>query len=269
MTSLDHAPPDRAAVELTLRLRAAGCVFAEDEAALLLAESASAAHLETMVRQRENGVPLEQIVGWVEFCGLRVQLAPGVFVPRRRTSLLVREAAALAAEGAVVLDLCCGSGAIGLALAHVLGGAELHATDLDPAAVACARLNLASVGGTVYAGDLDETVPSRLQGQVDLVVACPPYVPTDAIALMPPEARDHEPVQALDGGHDGLALVRRIAAVAGRWLASGGHLLVESSDAQSATVVSVLGEHGLGARTVTDEEMGATVVVGRASPLGG
>jgi release factor glutamine methyltransferase len=264
---LDDASPDATAAELALRLRAAGCVFAEDEAALLLADCTSAAHLESMVRQREDGVPLEQVVGWAEFCGLRVQLAPGVFVPRRRTSLLVREAATLATDGAVVLDLCCGSGAIGLALAHALDHIELHAADLDRTAVACARLNLAPVGGSVYEGDLDAAVPWWLEGRVDLIVACPPYVPTDAIAFMPPEARDHEPVRALDGGPDGLALVRRIAGVAGRWLAPGGHLLVESSDAQSATVVPLFGAHGLEAWTVNDDEIGATAVVGR-SPLG-
>src|SRR4051812_9605748 len=101
---------------ITARLRASGSVFAEDEAALLVAEARTPGELEVMVGQRVAGTPLEVIVGWAEFCGLRIAVEPGVFVPRRRTEVLVREAVALAAPGAVVLDLCCGTGAVGAAI---------------------------------------------------------------------------------------------------------------------------------------------------------
>jgi release factor glutamine methyltransferase len=262
---------DAAGSDVEARLRAAGCVYAEDEAALLR-EAASGPALTRLVARRVAGEPLEQVLGWASFGGLRVGVAPGVFVPRRRTELLVREAVAVTTPGCVVVDLCCGCGAVGLVVAATVPGVELHAADVDPVAVACARDNLAglgAVGATVHLGDLVAPLPARLRGRVGVLAANAPYVPTAEIALMPPEARDHEPVQALDGGPDGLALVRRIAAVAGRWLAPGGHLLVESSDAQSAMVVSVLGAHGFDAWTLTDEEMGATVVVGRASLLGG
>jgi release factor glutamine methyltransferase len=248
---------------LVTRLRAAGCVFAEDEAALLVGETRSPEELETMVAQRVAGLPLEQIVGWAEFCGLRIAVEPGVFVPRRRTSLLVTEAAALAPRGGVVLDLCCGSGAIGVAVAAALGGVELYAVDVDPVAVRCARRNVEPFGGTVYEGDLDAPLPERLRGQVDLVVACPPYVPTSSLRLMPPEARDHEPRVALDGGEDGLDVVRRLAAVSARWLAPGGHLLVESSEPQADATVDLFERHGLSARVARSDDLGATVVTGR------
>jgi release factor glutamine methyltransferase len=266
---MDHSPHDThvsaPAADVSVvasRLRAAGCVFAEEEAALLVAEAGSLATLEEMVARRVAGLPLEQIVGWAAFCGLRVAVEPGVFVPRRRTALLVAEAAALAPRGAVVLDLCCGSGAIGVAIASALGEVELHACDVDPVAVRCARRNVEPLGGTVYEGDLDASLPDSLRARVDLMVACPPYVPTASIALMPPEARDHEPRVALDGGEDGLDLVRRLAAVAAEWLTPGGHLLVESSEPQADVTLALFEQHGLSARIVRSDDLGATVVIG-------
>ena len=104
------AVPDSAIVT---RLRAAGCVFAEDEARLLMSAAGTPAELDAMVGQRAAGLPLEQVLGWAEFCGLRITVAPGVFVPRRRTEFLVRQAVAIARPGAVIVDLCCGAGAIG------------------------------------------------------------------------------------------------------------------------------------------------------------
>src|SRR5688572_5374167 len=124
-----------AELAVVARLRAAGCVFAEEEAGLLTAAAATSGQLATLVDQRVAGLPLEHLLGWVQFCGLRIAAAPGVFVPRRRTELLVREAIARARPDPVVVDLCCGSGAVGAALAAVLDIAELHAADVDPAAV--------------------------------------------------------------------------------------------------------------------------------------
>src|ERR1700759_1839709 len=141
--------PDSAIVT---RLRAAGCVFAEDEARLLIAAARTPAELDVMVGQRVAGLPLEQVLGWAEFCGLRIAVTPGVFVPRRRTGFLVRKASALARPGAVGVDLCCGVGAIAAALAAAVDRAEVHAADIDPAAVRCARQNLPR--GHVYQGDL-------------------------------------------------------------------------------------------------------------------
>jgi release factor glutamine methyltransferase len=264
MTVAPSGPGSQARLEeaVVSQLRAAGCVFAEEEAALLLGEADGPAALEAMVARRVAGEPLEHVLGWAELCGLRFAVEPGVFVPRRRTELLVRQAVAVVPPGGVLVDLCCGSGAIGAAIAAAVAGLEVHAVDDDPAAVRCARRNLAPFGGTVHQGDLAGPLPARLRGRVDVIGACPPYVPTEEIALMPPEARDHEPRLALDGGTDGLDLTRRLAELAPAWLAPGGHLLVESSGYQAPRAVEVFDRHGLTARVERDPDAGATVVVG-------
>jgi release factor glutamine methyltransferase len=249
--------------DIIARLRAAGCVFAEDEARLLLDTARTPAELTDMVERRVAGLPLEHVLGWAAFAGRRVAVDPGVFVPRRRTELLAREAAARARPGAVVVDLCCGSAAVGVAVAAIVPGIELHAADVDPAAVRCARRNVSAVGGQVYEGDLDAPLPASLRGGVDVLVANAPYVPTGAVGLMPPEARLHEPLVALDGGADGLDIQRRVAAAAPRWLAPGGHLLIETSERQAPHTAAAIGAAGLTARVVHDAELDATVVIGR------
>jgi release factor glutamine methyltransferase len=244
------------------RLRAAGCVFAEDEARLLLAEAGSAPALDVLVARRVAGQPLEHVLGWAEFGGLRIAVAAGVFVPRRRTEVLVEEAVGLSRPGAVVVDLCCGSGALGVAVATAVDRVELYAADVDPAAVACARANVARVGGQAYEGDLFEALPASVRGRVDLLLANVPYVPSDAVALMPPEARLHEARVALDGGPDGLDVARRVIEAAPEWLAPGGSLLFETSEDQATSAVGAVAAAGLRARVVSDDERGATVVVG-------
>ena len=251
-------PPGTA--QVVAALRAAGCVFAEDEAALLTATTDDAAELDSLVARRAAGEPLEHLLGWAEFCGLRIAVAPGVFVPRRRTEALAEEAVARTRRSAVVVDLCCGSGAVGAAVAAAVPGIELHAADVDEAAVACARRNLPAAA--VHRGDLFAALPTGLRGRVDVLVANAPYVPTAAIGLMPPEARDHEPAVALDGGDDGLAVLRRIVAGAPEWLAPGGALLFETGTAQIADAVAAVQGAGLDPLVVEDDERGATVVVG-------
>ncbi|WP_207219051.1 putative protein N(5)-glutamine methyltransferase [Pengzhenrongella frigida] len=248
--------------EVVARLRAAGCVYAEDEADLLLGAARSPAELDDLVTRRASGLPLEPLLGWAEFCGLRIAVEPGVFVPRRRTELVVAQAVALARPGAVVVDLCCGSGAIGTALAAQVEHLDLHATDIEPAAVRCARRNIEPAGGHVYSGDLFDPLPARLRGRVDLIVVNAPYVPTDAIATMPPEARLHEPRVTLDGGGDGLDVHRRVAARAADWLAPGGSLVIETSRSQAAGTVDLVERSGLTARVTTSDELQATVVIG-------
>jgi release factor glutamine methyltransferase len=309
------SPPARSAI--VARLRAAGCVFAEDEARLLIAAASTPDDLDAMAGRRAAGLPLEQVVGWAEFCGLRIAVEPGVFVPRRRTEFLVRQATALLGQATaphrqataphrqatapdqqataphrqatapdqqataphrqataparpappagrrpVVVDVCCGSGAIGAAVAAALGPVELHAADIDPAAVACARRNLAAAGGQVYQGDLFGPLPAALQGRVSLLVANVPYIPTGEIGLLPPEARDHEPRAALDGGPDGLDVLRRVAAAAPRWLAPGGHVLAETSERQAPGAAAIFADAGLVPRVAGCGETGATVIIG-------
>jgi release factor glutamine methyltransferase len=267
--------------DVVAALRAAGCVFAEDEAGLLV-EAASAAEdgrrpdgaavaradgprspdLAALLARRVAGEPLEHVLGWAKFCGRRIAVDPGVFVPRRRTELLVHLAAAVLAPGAVVVELCCGAAAVATVLAATAPGLAVHAVDVDPAAVRCAWRNLAPFGGHVYAGDLDAPLPAELRGRVDLVVANAPYVPTEAIALMPPEARDHEPAVALDGGADGLDVQRRVIAAAPRWLRSGGHLLIETSARQAPLTSAAMVAVGLLPRVERDEDRDGTAVVG-------
>jgi release factor glutamine methyltransferase len=242
------------------RLRAAGCVFAEDEARLIAGAAGSPGELERMVAAREAGTPLELVVGFAEFCGVRVAVAPGVFVPRQRTRFLVERAAALLAPGAVLVDLCCGTGAIGAALAARVEGLEVWAADLDPDAVRCARRNLPPE--RVLEGDLYDALPGHLRGRVDVLAVNAPYVPTDAIALMPPEARDHEHRVALDGGATGLDVQGRVAAGAPTWLCPGGTLIVETSDRQAAGTADLMTAAGLVAEVASDEEIGGTVVLG-------
>jgi release factor glutamine methyltransferase len=248
--------------EIVARLRAAGSVFAEDEASILLGSAPTPDELETMLVRRVAGEPLEVVVGWAEFCGQRILVDPGVFVPRVRTGVLVREGLRGLEPGSVVVDLCCGTGAVAVALAARLPGLELYAADIEPVAVACARRNVEPLGGTVLAGDLLDALPMTLRGRVDLLVVNAPYVPTDAIALMPPEARDHEPRVALDGGTDGVDLHRRVSAAAGDWLAPGGRLLVETSVRQAALTAAAFRGGGLVPRAVRDEDLDGTAVVG-------
>jgi len=279
------------------QLRAAGCVFAEDEARLLIATARTPDELDAMVERRAAGLPLEQVLGWAEFCGLRIALAPGVFVPRRRTEFLVQQAVYLVRgdsilpdppgplvrgdsslpdvpgplvhpgtpdrSGVVVVDLCCGSGAIGAALAAAVDRAEVHAVDIDPAAVRCARRN---VPGHVYQGDLYQPLPTRLRGRVGIVAANVPYVPTGEIGFLPPEAQAHEPLVALDGGADGLDVLRRVAAGAPDWLAPGGHLLIETSERQVPLATAAFVASGLTVLVTTSDELNATVVIGTHTP---
>lgn len=251
--------------EIIEELRMAGCVFAEDEAALLSEAAGSPAQLDSMVRARVSGVPLQQIVGWAEFCGLRVAVEPGVFLPRHKTEFLAEKAIGFGWPGAVVLDLCCGSGAIGVAVATALEGVELHAADIEPGAVACAARNVTPLGGQVWRGDLFEPLPRSLRGRVDLLLANAPYVPSGELHLMPREARLHEEPITLDGGEDGLEIQRRVIAEAPEWLAPGGRLLVETSDRQAEGTMEAMSKAGLTLALATSAELEATVVIGKAT----
>ncbi|MDN4484270.1 putative protein N(5)-glutamine methyltransferase [Demequina lignilytica] len=244
---------------LVTRLRAAGCVFAEEEAALLAAAGGDTAAL---VARRERGEPLELVLGWALFAGLRVPVAPGVFVPRRRTELVADVALALAPAGGRVVDLCCGAGAIAGAVAHARPDLTVVAADIDPVAVDLAHALLAPLGAAAIASDLDDAL-GHLRGLVDVVTACPPYVPTAQIPLMPREARDHEPLLALDGGPDGLGLQRGVLAASSRLLRPGGACVVETSDALERLTVAAAADAGLVPAVERDDERGAVVVVAR------
>lgn len=274
--------PDGPLAAVASELRAAGCVFAEEEARLLIDGATSTADLEAMIARRVAGEPLEQVVGWAELCGLRVAVEAGVFVPRPRSELLVKRAVEAVGEARagwdpgtavadpggpprrpVVADLCCGSGALAAAIAAAAGPLELHAVDVDPVAVRCARGNLGALGARVYEGDLLSPLPAALRGRLDVVVANVPYVPSAEIGSLPREARLHEPAIALNGGADGLDVARRLLDAVPPWLAPGGWLLFETSEGQSARAAALVSAVGLRARVSRSEELDATVVIGQ------
>ena len=261
---MTSSPGPAATDRLVARLRAVGCVWAEDEVALLVGEARTTDHLEALVARREQGVPLEVVLGWADFAGVRVPVEPGVFVPRSRSALLVRlavEALGGIPDAAVVVDLGCGTGALGAAVAAARPDAEVWAVDVDPAAVRCARRVLPA--HRVREGDLYDALPASLEGRVAVLLANAPYVPTEAVALMPPEARLHERRRALDGGPDGLDVQRRVVAGAARWLAPDGVLLVETSPGQAAGGLGIAAAAGLRADVRLDDDLGATVLVVR------
>lgn len=248
---------------IVTRLRAAGCVFAEDEARILVDVADTEDELEQFVVRRVGGEPLEYVLGAAEFGGLSIAVAPGVFVPRQRSLLLVETVIGLATPAATILDLCCGSGAIAAVLAARLPEATIAAADIDPAAIACARRNHA---GPVYQGDLFDALPAEMRGTLDIVVCNAPYVPTAAIATMPPEARDHEFRATLDGGRDGLDLLRTVAVAAPTWLSQPGHLVMEVGDSQVDSASAIFAQAGFTPTIRTDEERGAIAITGALSP---
>jgi release factor glutamine methyltransferase len=256
--------PDPHASALVARLRRSGVVFAEQELELLAASSSDPALLESRVDRRVAGEPLEVVLGWAAFDGLRVPVSSGVFVPRRRSEALVevaetrRPRRGTPADPLVVVDLCCGTGALGVALARRLTArgepVRLVLADVDRWAVAAARRTLVelAVPGTVHWGDLYRALPDELRGRTDVVLANAPYVPSPELALMPREARDHEPRRALDGGVDGLDVVRGVAAGARDWLAAGGIALSEVAPHQSPAAVRAWAAAGLSSRVERD-----------------
>jgi release factor glutamine methyltransferase len=264
MPPIPHIDPDTVAF-----LRAAGCVYAEDEARILTEAAHSAADLRALLDRRAQGEPIEYVVGWAEFCGLRVPVRTGVFVPRRRSEFLAEcgmdavQAAADRASGSrrvKVLDLCCGSGAVGLAVALRAGIVELLAADDSPAAVSCARQNLARVGGRVYEGDLFATLPKADLHSLDLIIANAPYVPTAEIRTLPAEARCFGPLSMLDGGPDGTSVQTRILEGAAEWLAARGSVLIETSGGMADATAQRACEVGFTVEVRRSAGMDATVI---------
>jgi release factor glutamine methyltransferase len=217
--------------DLERRLADAGFLAAADEAAELLeAAAGDRSRLEAMVARRSTGEPLAWITGRVVFCGLRLGIAHGVYVPRWHTEALAARAARRLPEHGLAIDVCCGSGAIAAVLLARRPGARVLATDRDPRAVACARAN----GVDARTGDLFQELPDDLRGAVDVVTGVVPYVPTDELRLLQRDTLTFETTLAYDGGADGLAIMRRAVAGAGRWLRPGGALLLELGGGQAA-----------------------------------
>ena len=208
------------------------------------------------VRRRAGREPLQRILGWEDFRGVRVRLTNAVLVPRPETEMLVEWALALLPEPGdrrlLAIDVGTGSGCIACALACERPDLDVIAVDVSPAAAAVARDNARALGVAarvrVVAADLLECVRGL---RADLIVSNPPYLPTATVPELEPEVRAHEPRLALDGGPDGLALIRRIAATARRCLKPSGALALETAgDAQAEAAAALLRGAGLQAVAV-------------------
>jgi len=223
---------------IVARLAAAGCVAAEAEATEMLAAAPQATVPAAWVERRERGEPLAWIVGSTTFCGLSVLVDPGVYVPRWQSESLARRAAAvLPRDRGRAVDLCTGAGAIAVHLAAEAPAATVIGTDLDAASVRCARRNRV----VAVVADLGEPLRSSA---FDVVTAVAPYVPTGAIEVLPADSRRYESRRALDGGDDGLDVVRRAATTAARLLRPGGWFFTEAGGDQEDLLVGALDRLG-------------------------
>ncbi|MGH8979674.1 MAG: N5-glutamine methyltransferase family protein, partial [Acidimicrobiales bacterium] len=171
------------------------------------------------------------------FCGVPVHVERGVFVPRPQSEELARRAARAVPVHGRVADLCSGAGAIAAAVTHLAPSASVAATDVDERAARCARRN----GVDVLLTDIDGGLASRT---FDVVTAVAPYVPSDAIRYLPADVQRFEPRAALDGGTDGLDIVRRVIAAAARLLIPGGSLFIELGADQATALGPVLAVYG-------------------------
>lgn len=199
----------------------------------------TAEELRVHVTQRKKRIPLQQIIGYTEFMGLKFYVNEHVLCPRQDTEVLVEEALKKIKPGMKVLDLCTGSGCIAVSLAK-LGFADVTATDISEDALAVARRNAQENGVDVhfFKSDLYNALPE--QDRYDMIVSNPPYICTSVIDTLEPEVRDHEPHIALDGTADGLAFYRRIISDSGNYLKEGGHLLFEIGYDQGTAVSELL-----------------------------
>ena len=246
---------------LVQQLAAGGCVAPKEEAAELIRAAAEGSRpLEELVARRLGGEPLAWITGFVHFCGLRVRVDPGVYVPRPHTQALARRAASLLPSAGIGVDLCTGSGAVAAVLVAAERGATVFATDVDPAAVACARRN----GVRALQGSLDEPLAESIRGRVEVMTAVVPYVPAEELHLLPRDVLAHEPRQALDGGPGGTMFLEQVARLSAGWLAPGGHVLIELGGDQAGAIAETLESAGLSdIRAHRDEDGDDRAVEGR------
>jgi release factor glutamine methyltransferase len=250
------------------RLGRAGIATARQDAEVLLARvlgttrlglyttghvsvpEAAHATFEALVARRAGHEPLQYLLGDAEFCGIVLELGPGVFIPRPETEALVERALGLCPPAAAtVLDLCAGSGAIACALGRRRPEWTVWAVEQAAPAAQCARANVRRLGldgrVCVLEGDLFGPLRGRVSaGVVDLVVANPPYLAAPILPTLPVEVRDWEPRSALDGGADGLDVIRRLLGEASEWLRPGGGLLVEIGEEQGPAALALVRADG-------------------------
>ncbi len=246
----DVVPVDR--VSVTQVLTEAGCIAACEEAdELIQAAGGDPDVLDDLVSRRTNGEPIAWLTGAVTFCGVRLFVAPGVYVPRWQTEPLARRAATLLPLAGVAADLCTGVGAIAATLAAAVPTAQVLATELDSNAAQCAGRN----GVEVFEGFLDDPLPREFEHRVDVLTAVVPYVPTDSLRLLSRDVQAFEPRLALDGGVDGTDLLVEVARRSAGWLSGGGWLLLELGGDQAVPIGRLLQELGFeGLDVMADED---------------
>ena len=235
-------------------------------------------HYRDLVRRRAQGEPLQQILGETEFYSRVFKVEPGVFIPRPETERLVEEAVALLAPpdrrllAPVAVEIGCGTGIIGVSLALDVPRLTVYATDVNPAAVQLTKHNAHILGADprvhVLPGNRFDPLPAHLKGQVDLVVSNPPYVREADIPGLAAEVSEHDPVEALNGGEDGLVFYRALASGLGVWLRPGGHVAVEIGDDQGQDVEDIFSASGLeDIRVIRDYADRDRVVTARSAAL--
>jgi release factor glutamine methyltransferase len=263
-------------IEPIARLRAAGCVFAEEEAALIVTRFPTAVDREKALVSRCGGTPLELVLGEAAFAGVTVSVERGVFLPRRRAEVLVDIAVERGdaqpsrrdctdRRPVTALDLGCGAGAIAAALSARRPHWSVHASDVAPAAVRCARSNAERFGFTVHAGNWFDGLPPDLRGTFDVVVAHLPYVPTSHLPLLPRDYRSVEPNSTVDGGPDGLDPWRAVVGSCGVWMARSGWLITQVTADQEQEARQIADRQGMRADAIRYDDS----VVVAASPADG
>jgi release factor glutamine methyltransferase len=193
-----------------------------------------------LVARRASREPLQHIVGTVGFRYVELAVGPGVFIPRPETEDVAGYAidAARHLDAPTVVDLCAGSGAIAVSVAHEVPTATVHAVEKDAGALEWLRRNASGHPVTIHHADVADALP-ELDGTVDVVVSNPPYVAEHELADVPPEVRDHDPLLALVAGPDGLDVIRAVERTAHRLLKAGGVVVVEHSDRQGESAPAV------------------------------
>ncbi|HWB68292.1 MAG TPA: peptide chain release factor N(5)-glutamine methyltransferase [Mycobacteriales bacterium] len=229
------------------RLALAGVASAEHDARRLVEYAAmTGADLDQLVERRAAREPLQHIVGSAGFRHLELQVGPGVFVPRPETEVVVEAALAAMAglEDPVAVDLCAGSGAVGLSIAREHPTATVHLVERDPGAFEWLQRNAPDDPRVrLHLADAADAL-GALDGTVDVVVSNPPYVAVDERDLVDPEVRDHDPAMALWAGADGLDVIRVVQQAAMRLLRPAGRFVVEHSDRQGETAPALLRDAG-------------------------
>ena len=259
---VDERTAQSGRVSVTQMLTEAGCIAACDEAEeLIQAAAGDPAVLDDLVSRRTNGEPIAWLTGAVTFCGVKLVVTPGAYVPRSQTEPLARRAVTLLPSAGVAADLCTGVGAIAAVLAAAAPTARVLASELDQDAVQCARRN----GVEVFEGWLDDPLPRELEHRVDVLTAVVPYVPTDSLRLLPRDVQAFEPRLALDGGDDGTDLLVEVVGRSARWLSPGGWLLLELGGDQARPLGQLLHELGFeGLDVMVDEDGDPRAICARA-----